>query len=151
MVKTRMADNKENSLSSEEVSDNEIETNDTMIITKKTLIDAFHSEYDDILNRSSNIFDNVQGFVHYVSPYINHAYEIGGIYLFWIFTHYLSSRLYVHYCTPGDLQGFIMSPFLASAPHCRATRWAIQNGADTIDQMWVVIATWFCAKLVKRA
>jgi hypothetical protein len=38
--------------------------------------------------------------------------KIGGIYVVWILLHYFSSQLYSKLCTPNNLFGFIMSPFL---------------------------------------
>lgn len=70
------------------------------------------------------------------------------IYLLWIVLHYISPHLYVHFCVPLTLQGFIMSPFIAPSPHCQALRWAIYNGGNTIIAMWVVLGTWIMQKLI---
>lgn len=70
------------------------------------------------------------------------------IYLLWIVLHYISPHLYVHFCVPLTLQGFIMSPFIAPSPHCQALRWAIYNGGNTIIAMWVVFGTWIMQKLI---
>ncbi len=146
MVKTRMTDNqeKEPMTTPEEDEQLVVEVDD-----RETLLDTFNKELDE-LNKNHNMFAYVQYYTPYIVPYVEHVYEIGGIYLFWIVVHYVSARVYVSYCAPADFHGFVMSPFLASAPHCRATRWAVQNGAETIDNMWLVFATWFCSKLVKK-
>ena len=70
------------------------------------------------------------------------------IYLLWIVLHYISPHLYVHFCVPLTLHGFIMSPFIAPSPHCQALRWAIYNGGNTIIAMWVVFGTWIMQKLI---
>ena len=43
-----------------------------------------------------------------------------------------------------------MSPFLVSAPHCKAIRWVVHNGGNTIDNMWIMLATWICSKLFMK-
>lgn len=83
-----------------------------------------------------------------LKPYIISCYNASGLYLFWIFLHYLSANMYTYYCVPTSFQGFIMSPFLVSAPHCRAIRWVVHNGGNTIDSMWTMLATWLCSLLI---
>jgi hypothetical protein len=74
-------------------------------------------------------------------------FELSSIYLLWIILHYISGILYCKYCTPESIFGFLASPVLAAAPHCRAIRWIISTGGDIIVNMWVVIGTWVGAKL----
>ena len=74
--------------------------------------------------------------------------SISKVYLVWILIHYATSQCYVKFCTPPNIYGLIMSPLLSSAPHCKAMRWAIYTGANTIESMWVIIGTWICAKMV---
>ena len=65
-----------------------------------------------------------------------------GVYAVWIVTHYVSSHLYVHWCVPATLIGFILSPFLVPLPYCQALRWAIFNGGSSINAMWVIFGIW---------
>jgi len=74
--------------------------------------------------------------------------SISKVYLVWILIHYGMSHCYVKFCTPPSVYGLIISPLLSSAPHCKAMRWAIYTGANTIESMWVIIGTWICAKMV---
>lgn len=83
-----------------------------------------------------------------LKPYIIYSYNASGLYLFWICLHYLAANMYTYYCVPSFFQGFIMSPFLVSAPHCRAIRWVVHNGGNTIDNMWIMLATWLCSRLI---
>jgi len=69
------------------------------------------------------------------------------IYFFWISLHYISPRLYARFCVPASLSGFILSPFLANAPHCQAFRWGITQGANQIAVMWSTIGAWVITKL----
>jgi hypothetical protein len=71
-----------------------------------------------------------------------------GIYLLWIIIHYISIHLYVYFCAPSSVYGFMISPFLASAIHCKALNWAIYNSSTIIDYMWVLLGTWICSKIV---
>lgn len=80
----------------------------------------------------------------------NNVQSLGGLYLSWIGLHYAASHLYTRYCTPYGLEGFIKSPFLAVAPHCTALRWGIDQGALTINNMWLVIAAWVAARLTVK-
>jgi|TARA_Y100000816_G_scaffold163795_1_gene117305 hypothetical protein len=82
-----------------------------------------------------------------VKPMVIYAYNASGLYLFWICLHYAAANMYTYYCVPSFFQGFIMSPFLVSAPHCKAIRWVVHNGGNTIDNMWIMLATWICSKL----
>ena len=79
---------------------------------------------------------------------MNYVLSISKVYLVWILIHYATSQCYVKFCTPPNIYGFIMSPLLSSAPHCKAMRWAIYTGANTIESMWIIIGTWICAKMV---
>ena len=73
--------------------------------------------------------------------------KFSGVYLMWILLHYFASQLYVKLCTPGDIFGLFMSPFLSSTPYCQGLRWVIYNGAIMINNMWIVLATWLCANV----
>jgi len=76
-------------------------------------------------------------------------WTLGGIYIIWIFIHYISAHCYVYWCTPASIGGVISTPFLVMMPHCQAMRWCIVSGADAINTMWIVIGSWGVAKLIK--
>ena len=78
------------------------------------------------------------------------AKEIFGIYILWILLHYIASHLYIHFCAPLSIWGFLMSPFIAPSPHCHALRWTIYTGANAINSMWVVLGVWLSSKLVLK-
>lgn len=80
-------------------------------------------------------------------PYLVAVNSIAGLYILWMVLHFVAANLYVYYCAYMSLFGFLMSPVLASAPHCRAIRWVLNAGAQSIDAMWVVLGTWVCSKL----
>ena len=73
--------------------------------------------------------------------------KIGGIYVVWILLHYFSSIFYTKLCTPNSVWGLIMSPFLITTPYCQGLRWLIYNGANMINHMWLILATWLCANM----
>jgi hypothetical protein len=81
---------------------------------------------------------------YYVTMFI----ELCGIYLMWIILHYLSAHLYVAWCTPMTIIGFLLSPFVVPAPHCQAFRWVIVNGSNHITTMWFTFGTWVAKKIV---
>ena len=97
---------------------------------------------DDILHECR---DYVLHACQHMKEYLNNFVIF---YALWIVGHYLSAHAYVYYCVPVDFKGFMMSPLLTSTPHCKAFRWVIQNGGNNIDNMWVMIGTWLCAKIV---
>jgi len=75
--------------------------------------------------------------------------NIAGIYVAWILLHYIASQCYITFCVPNTVYGFVMSPFLAPAPHCQGLRWAIYNGANVIGNMWIVLGTWLCCHVLR--
>jgi len=84
-----------------------------------------------------------------IVPYFKWIFFISKVYIIWIVIHYVSVQVYVKYCVPSSIWGFIMSPLLVSSPHCKAMRWILHNGANTIDNMWNTIGVWFSAKLLQ--
>jgi hypothetical protein len=79
---------------------------------------------------------------------VQYVYSASSLYLFWIMLHYFSAQLYVYYCVPRGFYGFLISPFLVAAPHCRAVRWIIHNGGNMVDNMWIILGTWLCSKII---
>jgi hypothetical protein len=79
---------------------------------------------------------------------VQYVYSASSIYLFWMMLHYFSAQLYVYYCAPRGFYGFLISPFLVAAPHCRAIRWIIHNGGNMVDNMWLILGTWLCSKVI---
>jgi len=75
--------------------------------------------------------------------------KISGVYILWIILHFVSSHLYIKFCVPSSFMGFIISPFMTSSPHCQGLRWIIYNGANTINNMWVILGTWLCSYLLQ--
>lgn len=82
--------------------------------------------------------------------FISIKFEIG-IYLFWIVAHYVASHLYVRWCAPSTLSGFLLSAFIISTPHCKALRWTIGEGGQTLTSMWLVLGGWLSARILFRA
>jgi hypothetical protein len=74
--------------------------------------------------------------------YLSIISSVSAIYIAWIVLHYMSSHLYVSWCVPATIIGFITAPFLVPAPHCQALRWCIYTGGERIFAMWVMIGTW---------
>ena len=79
---------------------------------------------------------------------VQYMYGASSLYLFWIMLHYFSTQMYVYYCAPRGFYGFFISPFLVAAPHCRAIRWIIHNGGNMVDNMWIILGTWLCSKII---
>lgn len=71
-----------------------------------------------------------------------------GVYFMWIFIHYISAKLYITWCVPAGLTGFILAFIYAPSPHCNALRWAIYNGGNSISAMWILFGTWVISYIV---
>lgn len=69
-------------------------------------------------------------------------FKISGIYLLWICLHYFAAHLYVKFCVPNTIIGFMLSPFMVATTHCQALRWIVYNGANVINNMWLLIGAW---------
>jgi hypothetical protein len=98
---------------------------------------------DDFLARENKF----KAAFNVAKPYLVAVNSIAGLYILWMVLHFVSANLYVYYCAHMSVFGFLMSPVLASAPHCRAIRWVLNSGAQSIDAMWIVLGTWVCSKL----
>ena len=90
--------------------------------------------------------ENSVSLINKVRPYLEFINAATGLYLLWVVIHFVAVQLYVYYCVPLTLMGFIMSPLMASTPHCYTFRWCIINGANNIASMWVVFGAWLASK-----
>ena len=78
------------------------------------------------------------------------TYSLFGYYLMWIALHYVAVHLYPTYCAPLTIAGFILSPFMVSAPHCVAMRWLVTEGSNVIVTMWVAIGAYAIQRMLRR-
>jgi hypothetical protein len=105
--------------------------------------------------RASEIYERlqnkVQPYFEIMKPYLGLSQSVCGIYLLWVVVHlyllwvvihFVSVHMYMRFCTPSTLTGFLMSPFMAAAPHCQALRWSIYNGGNSIVSMWMTLGVW---------
>ena len=83
-----------------------------------------------------------------IAIFIYCAYAASKVYVLWILLHYFASHLYVYYCVPKTLIGFLVSPFLIASPQCHSLRWVVYNGANIISNMWVILGTWLCSIMI---
>ena len=77
-------------------------------------------------------------------------YSMFGYYMMWVTLHYSAIHLYPIYCAPLTITGFILSPFMVSAPHCVAMRWLVNEGANVIITMWVAIGAYAIQLMLRR-
>lgn len=91
--------------------------------------------------------------IYLVFSYIHKLFKfilsVSGVYLLWICLHYFASHLYVKFCVPNTLIGFMMSPFMTATPHCQGLRWVVYNAANMINNMWVVCGSFLCTSIFK--
>ena len=111
----------------------------------------------EILNNQSKVFlyniaNNLYIFIGvsfgYSIKFIKVFINISGIYLVWIFLHYIASHLYVRLCVPSTIFGFLLSPFMTATPHCQGLRWIVYNAANIINNMWVILGTWIMSNVL---
>jgi hypothetical protein len=86
--------------------------------------------------------------VNYLFKTMKISISIYGIYILWIFLHYVSAHLYTNYCVPNTIYGIIISPILTTTPHCQGLRWIIYNGGNQINNMWITLGSWLCLKIL---
>jgi hypothetical protein len=120
-----------------------------------------HSDNEDEVFRpwTSNIFDNK--FVNFLGwtwsklkqlwPVLSWIYSVCGYYIMWILLHYAAIHLYPEFCAPYTILGFLLSPFMVSAPHCIAMRWVISEGSSIITAMWIAVAGVLVNKIMRKA
>jgi len=107
---------------------------------------------------SFDIFDNM--FVNFLgwvwtqlkrlAPVLSWIYSVCGYYIMWILIHYAAIHLYPEFCGPYTILGFILSPFMISAPHCIAMRWIMSEGSNIIMAMWITIGGVLVNKIMRR-
>lgn len=128
----------------ESISSNENENENDVIeneVDDDELENIEHNS-DFIVERIYNIFSHIQNIFKFI-------FGVSGIYLAWICLHYFASHLYVKFCVPKTVMGFLLSPFMMSTPHCHGLRWVVYNAANMISNMWIVCGTWVCSTLLK--
>ena len=96
------------------------------------------------------IWNIILNIISFIVLLISILYSMFGYYIMWISLHYVAVHLYPTYCAPLTVIGFILSPFMVSAPHCVAMRWIIYNGGNVINSMWLSIAVWFTTKIFNK-
>jgi len=79
--------------------------------------------------------------------YFHTFISISYIYIIWITSHYIASHMYIWFCVPATIIGFVTAPFLVPAPHCQAIRWTIYTGGEKIFAMWLLIGSWIFNKI----
>ena len=95
------------------------------------------------------VYEYVMSAINTIIPALKWLYFISKVYIIWITIHYISCQLYVHYCVPSGITGYLLSPFLVSSPQCKALRWAFYNGGNIIDNMWNYLGVWASTQLLK--
>lgn len=153
MPKLRNRTNTDDEIIDEKLTDDTETTNDDVVTTSQKLTNETDNDIclDEIYRYSvlyNYLCTGIKHSYYAMRPMAYQAFQATNIYLFWIFLHYVSGQMYAYYCTPEDLHGFIVSPFLASSPHCKALRWTLYNGGNAIDNMWIILATWLCSKVI---
>jgi hypothetical protein len=103
-----------------------------------------------IINKEekNNVFNYFKIIIKNVYDIFVFFIKTTGIYLLWICLHYISSQLYIEVCVPKTIKGFLMSPFMISTPQCQSLRWVVYNGANIINNMWILFGTWICSTIL---
>jgi len=91
---------------------------------------------------NDNLYNFLVSSTHICLKFGNIILKVSGIYLLWICLHYFSAHLYIKFCVPDTIFGFLMSPFMIATPHCQGLRWIVYNAAGIINNMWILIGTW---------
>ena len=99
------------------------------------------------LKYTLNYYPWIITFMNYVNRLIKIGLGIIGVYLGWILLHYVASHLYVKWCVPSTIYGFLLSPFLVATPYCTGLRWLMYTGANTIHNMWILFGSWISTRM----
>jgi hypothetical protein len=78
----------------------------------------------------------------------NHVTRAGCVYALWVVIHHGAANLYPTHCAPLGWAGLLASTIYAPSPQCVALRWCITRGAEALNTMWVVAATWCASHLI---
>jgi hypothetical protein len=132
-------------LSTNESKENLEQEEDNIKVEQQEIKNSERHYYIYFLNKTHLFVIYIGNFVIKI---VRITISLYGIYLVWITLHFIASHLYVKICVPASFLGFIVSPFLTTTPHCQSLRWIIYNGANTINNMWVIIGTWLSSNLL---
>ena len=142
MRRIRIRENKNYSNKNEDDDKNKDEDKDE--INQDEINELNDIELDKI--SKSKLFDKIYEYLNKLISFIFRIsiflFKISGIYMLWICLHYFSAHLYIKFCVPNSIIGFIMSPFMISTPHCQGLRWIVYNAANIINHMWILIGAW---------
>ena len=130
----------------ESISCNENENENDVIENESVYLD---DELQNIVHNSDYILERIYNVLSYLQNVFKFIFGVSGIYLAWICLHYFASHLYVKFCVPSTVMGFLLSPFMTATPHCQGLRWIVYNAANMINNMWIVCGTWVCSTLLK--
>jgi hypothetical protein len=128
------------------------ENSDSDSDSEKINQDVYFNNESTVKNFRGNsdlFFEKMYDNLFYFFKMCNIIYNLSKIYLLWIFLHYFASHLYVKLCVPNTIIGFIMSTIMTATPHCQGLRWLIYNGANVINNMWVICGTYICSNILK--
>lgn len=124
----------------------------TKELTKEEINELKDYEFNKKNIISNSFFANSYYCINYSGIFLYKTIKIiikvSGVYLLWIFLHFCASYLYTKLCVPTTFVGLLMSPFLTATPHCQGLRWVIYNGANIINNMWLIVGTWLCANIM---
>ena len=120
-------------------------TNEHENITYEYVYEYGDDDEDDMFAKDKpivHIYDFINTLLNCAIKIALFLCKICGMYFVWICLHYFSAQLYIEWCVPPTVQGFVMSPFMVDTPHCHGLRWIVYNAATVINNMWIVLGTW---------
>lgn len=122
---------------------------ETQTVQEEKKIEITENDDPEVKGMLLTFYEYFIGIINTIIPALKWLYFISKVYIIWITIHYISCQLYVHYCVPTGVMGYLMSPFLVSSPQCKALRWAFYNGGNIIDNMWNYLGVWASTQLLK--
>jgi len=126
-----------------------ISSNENDVIENDAIENDVDDEIENIVHNSDFILERIYNIFSHIQNIFKFIFGVSGIYLAWICLHYFASHLYVKFCVPKTIMGFLLSPFMTSTPHCHGLRWVVYNAANMINNMWIVCGTWVCSTLLR--
>jgi len=133
----------------EQKKENMSENQETQTVQEDKTIEIIENDDTEVKGIFQTVYEYVVSAINTIVPALKWLYFISKVYIIWITIHYISCQLYVHYCVPSGITGYLLSPFLVSSPQCKALRWAFYTGGNIIDNMWNYLGVWASTQLLK--
>jgi len=86
---------------------------------------------------------------NFVKNFIVDNYQVLLLFFIASVLHYAAAILYVGWCTPPTIIGFLLSPFRTITPMCVGLRWSISVFGDYLSSLWTFAFLFISSHIIK--